>query len=312
MTKSRFVSRLQPLLLACALALSATTLVNSARADVPRTEPLPDLRNAADPALQRGLEAVVSELGLTKEVANGDLAVSLVDITEAKHPRMAMLNGDEMLYAASLPKIAILLGAFVEAELGHLTLDNAHIETLTRMIRVSNNAAASEALRWIGGERLIAILESPKFKLYDPKGAGGLWVGKAYDNEGAFRRDPIHNLSHGATAFQVARFYQMLDGNALVNPTLTEKMKDVMSKPGIIHKFVAGLQQFSGLTIYRKSGSWGESHADSAMVEANGHKYIMVGLARKTQGGDWLARLAPRLHELVMASPPATSVAGLR
>lgn len=304
MNKPLLASRVRIAVLACMFSLSA----HAAAADTP-----PDLRQAADPALQRGLESVVKDLGLSGDVANGDLAVSLVDITEPKHPRMAMLNGDEMLYAASLPKIAILLGAFVEAERGKLKLDDAHMDTLTKMIRVSNNAAASEALRWIGGDRLIAILESPKYKLYDPNGAGGLWVGKAYDNEAAFHRDPLHNLSHGATAFQVARFYQMLDANALVSPSLTQKMKAVMSHPGIIHKFVLGLQPFPGLTIYRKSGSWGQSHADSAMVEANGHKYIMVGLARKPQGGEWLARLAPKLHALVMGAPAApTTLARLR
>ena len=180
------------------------------------------------------------------------------------------------------------------------------------MIRVSSNAAASEVLRWVGGARLISILESPRFALYDAKGAGGLWVGKSYDNAGAYQRDPLHNLSHGATAFQVARFYQMLDANALVNPALTAQMKDVMGKPGIIHKFVKGLQEFHGLTIDRKSGSWGDSHADSVLVEANGHKYIMVGLAHNAHGGEWLVSLAPRLHELVMGLPPRATVAIVR
>lgn len=260
---------------------------------------LPDLRQAGDPALQRGLEKVVADLGLQREVGDGSLALSLVDITEPQHPRLAMVNGDEMLYAASLPKIAILLGAFVEAERGVLRLDAARMATITRMIRVSSNQAASEVLRWVGGERLIQILESPRFALYDPKGAGGLWVGKSYGPEAAYQRDPLHNLSHGATAFQVARFYQMLDADALVNPQLTAQMKEAMSHPGIVHKFVKGLLGQPGITMYRKSGSWQDSHADSALVEAGGHKYIMVGLAHSPQGGEWLARLAPRLHALV-------------
>jgi len=273
------------------------------------SNPLPDLRQAGDPTLQRGLEKVVADLGLAGEVTRGDLAVSLVDITEPQHPRMAMLNGDEMLYAASLPKIAILLGAFVEAESGRLTLDPQRMDTLTKMIRVSSNEAASEALRWVGGERLIEILESPRYGLYDPRGAGGLWVGKSYGPEGAYRRDPVHNLSHGATAFQVARFYQMLDADALVNPSLTSKMKEIMSRPGIVHKFVKGLTGIPGLAMFRKSGSWRDAHADSALVEANGRKYIIVGLAHSEQGGEWLVRLAPKLHGLVMASAPAATVA---
>jgi beta-lactamase class A len=270
---------------------------------------LPDLRQAGDPVLQQGLEHVVADLGLTPDVQRGDLALSLVDITDAQHPRMAMLNGDEMLYAASLPKIAILLGAFVEAERGRLVLDADRMATITQMIRVSSNQAATTVLGWVGGERLIDILQSPKFGFYDARGAGGLWVGKPYGPGGAYRRDPLHNLSHGATAFQVARFYQMLDANALVNPELTAKMKDVMSHPGIVHKFVKGMLERPGVAMFRKSGSWQDTHADSALVEANGRKYIMVGLAHNARGGDWLVRLAPRLHDLVMGVPPATHVA---
>lgn len=245
----------------------------------------------------------MSDLGLSGEIAKGDLAVSLVDITEPQTPRMAMLNGDEMLYAASLPKIAILLGAFVEAERGRLTLDAQHMDTLGKMIRVSSNEAASEALRWVGIDRLIEILESPRFGLYDPRGAGGLWVGKSYGPEAAQKRDPLHNLSHGATAFQVARFYQMLDADALVAPELSTKMKDVMSRPGIVHKFVKGLAGIPGLAMFRKSGSWQDTHADSALVEADGRKYIMVGLAHNPNGGEWLVRLAPKLHALVLGTP---------
>ena len=43
------------------------------------------------------------------------------------------------------------------------------------------------------------------------RGAEGLWVGKPYGKAAAYRRDPVAHLSHGATAFQVARFYFMLD-----------------------------------------------------------------------------------------------------
>jgi beta-lactamase class A len=51
---------------------------------------------------------------------------------------------------------------------------------------------------------------SPRYRLYDPRHYGGLWVGKDYAKSGLWRRDPLHNLSHGATAMQVARFYYLL------------------------------------------------------------------------------------------------------
>jgi len=138
-----------------------------------------DLRAAQDAGFQRGLERVVQQLGLSDEVAAGHLSLALVDVSKGAEPRLAMLNGDRMMYAASMPKLAILLGAFVEAEAGHLALDPEHLEAMTNMIRRSSNEDATRVLHWVGGERLIDILESARFRFYEPGGAGGLWVGNA-------------------------------------------------------------------------------------------------------------------------------------
>jgi beta-lactamase class A len=261
----------------------------------------PELRAAQDAGFQRGLERVVQQLGLNDEVAAGRLSLALVDVSRGAEPRLAMLNGDRMMYAASMPKLAILLGAFVEAEAGRLALDAEHLQAMTNMIRRSSNEDATRVLHWVGGERLIDILESARFRFYEPGGAGGLWVGKAYDGAPAYHRDPVRNLSHGATAFQVARLYYLLENGALFGPALTAQMKEVLSKPGIQHKFVKGLEERPGVEIFRKSGTWRDTHADSALVEYGDRRYVMVGIAEHPQGGEWLRRLAAPLHDLVVA-----------
>ena len=139
-----------------------------------------DLSTTLDPGLQRGVEQVVRDLGLTGEVGAKRLALALVDVTNTDRPRLAMLNGDEMKYAASLPKVAILLGAFAEAEAGRLALDQKHLEAMTKMIRYSSNDDASRVLDWVGVDRLLEILQSARYRFYDAAGAGGLWVGKGY------------------------------------------------------------------------------------------------------------------------------------
>jgi beta-lactamase class A len=261
----------------------------------------PDLRLAQDASLQRGLERTVEELGLDHEVAVGRLSLALVDVSHGAPPRLAMLNGNRMVYAASLPKIAILLGVLAETELGRLTLDATRLAVLNNMIRFSSNDDASRALSWIGSARLAEILQSDRFTLYDTRVNGGLWVGKAYGKEGAFQRDPLHNLSHGATAFQVARLYYLLANDALLSPRFNALMKDVLSRPGIHHKFVKGLDSRPGVRIFRKSGSWRDFHADSALVEFGDKRYIIVGLAQHASGGQWLEQLAPRMHDLIIA-----------
>ena len=261
----------------------------------------PDLRDSYDPQLQAGLESSIDKLGLSGAVKRKKLSVALVDITDPREPRVAAVNGDEMLYAASLPKIAILLGAFVQVEEGTLHLDEATRKSLTDMIRVSSNSAATQMLRQVGQANLADILQSPRYKLYDPKVNGGLWVGKEYSSSKAWRRDPLHNISHGATALQAARFFYLLETGRLVSPALSAQMKEMLSKPGINHKFVKGLMSVHpDSKIYRKSGSWRRWHADSALVERDGHKYIMVALAESKQGGSWFPKIAKELDALII------------
>ena len=267
-----------------------------------------DLRAARDPALQRSLEGVVHELGLDTQLAQRHLALALVDVTDAQAPRLAMLNGDEMMYAASMPKVGILFGAMAEAESGRFPLDAERMRAMNRMIRVSSNEDATRVLKWVGERRLLDLLQSERFRLYDAQGAGGLWVGKGYGAEAAFRRDPLHNLSHGATAFQVARLYTQLASGTLFQPRFNAVMLDILSNPGIHHKFVRALKDVPGVRIFRKSGTWKNFHADSALVESNGRRYVMVAIAEHPQGGDWLVRLGARMHGLIHA--PDRSQAG--
>jgi beta-lactamase class A len=46
--------------------------------------------------------------------------VVLVDITDHDCPRLAYANPNHMIYAASLPKIAMLLGAFERINRGEM------------------------------------------------------------------------------------------------------------------------------------------------------------------------------------------------
>ena len=262
----------------------------------------PSLWNCADPTLQHQLDKTLVQLGLDKAARDKRLGIALVDLTRLDKPRVAQVNGNEMLYAASLPKIAILLGAFVEIEQGEMTLDKDTRDSLTRMIRVSSNQDATRMLNRVGKQRLLRMLQSPRFHLYDPKVNGGLWVGKEYDKSAAYARDPLHHLSHGATPMQTARFYYLLETGRLVSPGLTREMKSMLGDPGIHHKFVKGLADYPDLKIYRKSGTWRQWHADSALIEAQDHRYIIVALADDPEGGHWLSRLIQPIHQFMLAT----------
>jgi len=265
----------------------------------------PSLWDRHDPVLQQQLDRIMGTLGYDRAIKDKRLAVVLVNITRLDKPRVAAVNGNTMIYAASVPKIAILLGAFVEIREGNMTLDDDTRQSLTNMIRYSSNQEATRMLNRVGKERLLEILQSEEFDLYDPEVGGGLWVGKEYGKSPAYQRDPLHNFSHGATAMQVARFYYLLETGQVVGKKLSAEMKAMLGDPGIKHKFVKGLENYPDVKIYRKSGSWRQWHGDSAIVEAGGEKYIVVALAQDANGGAWLSRMIKPIHELMVPELPA-------
>ncbi len=267
---------------------------------------LPSLGETCDPVLQKGLVRYLNFLKLDDAANQKNLSIVVVDITDPFSPRMAYINPNEMMYAASLPKIAILLGAFDRIANGEMTLDDQTLIRLKEMIRNSSNAAATEILNRVGKDYLTELLKSPRYRLYDPEKNGGLWVGKEYGRSPAYDRDPLHNLSHGATAYQVARFYYLMETGQLVSPELSQLMKSILGNPAIEHKFVRGLKKVHPESrIYRKSGTWRQYHSDSAIVEHDGRRYIAVALARSPHGGKWLADLIVALDKLVCEPAPA-------
>lgn len=260
----------------------------------------PLLWDRSDPVLQWQLDDIMSKLGYDRAIREKRFAAVLVDITNLDQPRVAAINGDNMMYAASVPKLAILLGVFVEIREGKMTLDEETRQSLIEMIRFSSNAEATRMLNRVGKDRLLEILQSNEFELYDTDVNGGLWVGKEYGKSPAYQRDPLHNFSHGATAMQVARFYYLMETHRVVGPILSAEMKSILGDPGIKHKFVKGLAEYPGIHIYRKSGSWKRWHGDSALVESGKTRYIIVGLAEDPNGDAWMTRMIKPVHELMM------------
>ncbi len=278
----------------CRLSVMVCVLTMLGVAVAGQASSYPLLRDSFDPEFHRILETQLKaefKGSRQQQVRNKKTSLVIVDITDLLHPRVAEVNGDVMLYAASLPKIAILLGAYVQAERGELVMDEALRASLTRMIRNSSNRDATAVLQRVGFENLAEILQSDRYRLYDPKYGGGLWVGRGYGGTGVWRRDPINKLSHGASAMQVARFYYLLITNRLVNQQHTREMLEILSNPAINHKFVRGLKQANPeAKIARKSGTWRKYHADSGIVDSQHGRYIIVAIGEHPEGGSDLIR----------------------
>lgn len=293
------------LVLACASSGSVRSAVDPASEEPAGPLSLPE----RDPRLQAALEIELARPPFRSLVRHRQISVSLVDLS-AREPRYAALDDDRMRYAASLPKIAILLGVFDRIVAGELEYTRSLRNQLELMIRRSDNRASSGLIELIGFETIARTLEDPRYALYDPDRNGGLWIGKDYGGPlGYWHRDPLHNISHGATARQVARFFVMLDQGELISPWASAEMKRILGQPEIRHKFVRGLAALPRLLIFRKSGTWKHWHADAALVEHDGKRYVAVALVENPAGEQVLSRLIGRLDRIAGKRPAQVAAA---
>ena len=246
----------------------------------------PDLRDVHDPKLQKALDEALDNPLFWDGVNKKELSIVVADVTDLQQPKVAWYNPNLMLYAASLPKIAIVLGVIVEIERGVIQLDSETRNQLIRMIRHSSNRDATALLNKVGFERLAEILQDERYgKLYDRANGGGLWVGKAYGKAPAWRRDPLNGISHAASAMQTARFYYGIMTGTILDIKYLPLLEEIFGNPAIKHKFVKGLQGKEGVEIYRKSGTWRNYHADSGVIAHDDLTYIVVYIDNHPDAG---------------------------
>jgi beta-lactamase class A len=262
---------------------SPETVVVEAVAAEKQIKPLSECMNQE---LQEALETVLNKNATFKNlIQNKKLAIGMVDMRDEYNAKLAMVNGQEMMYAASLPKIAILFAAMDAIEKGELKETNAIKNDMRLMIAVSDNHASTRLIDRLGYKKIEAVLTDPKYALYDETRGGGLWVGKRYASGGARYPDPLKGLTHAATVEQVCRYYYMMANGQLVNEKRSQQMMEIMTDPELHHKFVNTLDKIApSAQLYRKSGSWGNFHSDSVMVKGNGRNYILTALAEDANG----------------------------
>ena len=260
-------------------------------ADLPLAMPdesIRPLRSLVDSTLQkrlfRKMKANPKWAQLIKEKR---LAVGLVNLRDPYQVKYASVNGNEMMYAASLPKIAILLAAMDALEKRELEESTVILNDLDAMICRSDNQASTRMIDRLGYDKIEKVLTDPRYEFYDEDYGGGLWVGKRYAASGERHPDPIKGLSHAATVSQVCRFYYLLSMGQLVNFERSKQMLNIMDDPALHHKFVYTLDRIApDARVFRKSGSWRDYHSDSVLVWGKDprRRYILVALTQDPDG----------------------------
>ena len=248
-----------------------------------------DVKRAAyqlqDSLLEATLKMEINKRPAWRQLINQQrMAVGVIDLGDLCNIRYAGINDDLMLYAASLPKIAILLSAMDAFEEGELEQTPEIMRDLNLMIRRSNNQASTRMIDRLGYDKIESVLRG-KQQLYDENVGGGLWVGKRYAAGGNRNPEPMKGLTHAATVSQVCNFYYQLVIGNLINYDRSAEMLKIMKNPALHHKFVNTLDRIAPkATLYRKSGSWKNFHSDSILVWGTQRAYILVALIHDSAG----------------------------
>gem|GEM_PF-690095 len=261
-----------------------------------------DHDTAAEPELQAMLDEIDGRLGAQFGIPDDERAIGVLDLTDL---RLATVRPDEMFYAASVPKVCILLAYFETHPEAAAGLPADVRRELGRMIKVSDNQLAAKYGRLVGMDKVQRIIQSKRYRFYDPQRSGGLWYGK-HCSEGRPRvGDPLHDHSHGATVRQCLRFYLMLEQGRLVSPAACTRMKEIFASPELElsdSKFARGLQE-RDLTLIRKSGTWKDWHLDTARVEHGDRVYLLAGITHHPNGAEYLAAAAAAIDDYLCGPP---------
>lgn len=262
-----------------------------------------------DPELQRALERIDSDVRIRHGLHTDEVAVGLLDLRAG---RLAMIHPDRIEYAASVPKVGILLAWFALNPAVATNLDAGTRHELGLMVKVSSNEMAAKYSRQLGLKRIQEVLDGMGF--YNESRGGGIWVGKHYGQGGERVPDPVGGHSHAATVRQLLRFYLLLEQGRLVSPEASERMREIFASPEIAHdqmKFVQGLAG-RDVDVLRKSGSWEQWLHDTALVSGPGRRYVLVALTHHPRGDEYLAVLAAAVDDLMSSRPSVHPVSSGR
>ena len=249
-----------------------------------------------DAGLQRELEKLDADLRNQFGLTAAQTAVGLLDL---KLLRLALLRPDREEYAASLPKIGILLAYFqLDPEaVGNLDAQTRH--ELGLMVKASDNEMATKYSQELGLARIQSVLNAYHF--YDSNRGGGLWLGKHYGRAGERLGSPVGDNSHAATVRQLLRYFLLLEQGKLISPEVSREMREIFASPDIPHDDLKFVKALAGreVQIIRKWGSWEDWAHDAAVVTGGGRHYILVALTRHPRGDEYLVALARAVDDLI-------------
>lgn len=255
-----------------------------------------DYDTPCDAALQARVEGIDASLRARLGMTAEQTSAGVLDL---RRLRLAMVRPDRIDYAASVPKIGILLAWFQAHPEAVTNLSAQTRHELGLMVKVSSNEMATKFSRELGLKEIQQVIN--RHGLYNAAHGGGLWMGKHYGAGGERLGDPVANHSHAATVRQLLRYYLLLEQGRLVSPEASRVMREIFASPDIAHredKFVKGLSG-RDVQVLRKAGWWETWFHDTAIVTGPDRHYLIVAMTRHPKGDAYLEEFARAVDEVM-------------
>jgi beta-lactamase class A len=268
----------------------------------------PQAQAAASPRLQKIVDdAARAALDKFREkgLAEKNLAVTLIDLTDPARPEQASFRGAEPIYPASVVKLFYLAAAHRWMEDGRLKETDEFGRGLRDMIVESSNDATAYVLDSLTGVSSGAELSPAELKKWGEKrnavnryfaalgytvGAGGInvnqkpWCEGPYGRERQFLGSKYENRNKLTTDATARLLAEIVSGRA-VTPERSRRMLELLKRDfsgksedpdDQAHGFT-GLALEPGARLWSKAGWTSTARHDAAYVELpDGHRLVLV------------------------------------
>ncbi len=260
-------------------------------------QPSQALQQLVDQAARAALQSFAA-----KNLQEKNLAITLVDLSDAQHPAQASFRGTEPIYPASVVKLFYLVAAHRQMEDGRLKETDELRRALHDMIVDSSNDATHYVLdeltgttsgpelasaemaewalkrnavnRYFASQGYTAINVNQKPWCEGPYGRDRVFVGEKYDNR--------NKLTTDATARLLT---EIVTGRAITHARSTQMMellkRDYAGKKSAdpddqAHGFTSIALQ-PGARLWSKAGWTSATRHDAAYIELpNGARFVLV------------------------------------
>ncbi|HEY0379539.1 MAG TPA: serine hydrolase [Pyrinomonadaceae bacterium] len=257
---------------------------------------------ASDPELQQLVDkAARTALDKFKNLKEGNLAVTLIDLTDRQRPREASFRGDERIYPASVVKLFYLVTAHRLFEDGKLGETEEVRRAMKDMIVESSNDATSYVLDAITGTTSGPELKGPELKRWEEKrnAVNRYFKGLGYTNinvnqktfcEGPYGREQLFRGPNGEnrnklTTRATARLLAEIATGRAVNARRSAMMMDLLKRDfsgtstdpdDQAHGFTGPALE-AGARLWSKAGWTSTTRHDAAYIELpNGTRFVLV------------------------------------